>query len=73
MPVSTFQFTNLGPFDEASFEFDPQVNVFVGPNNCGKTTVLIALGDLLVDPFSMPDKLLRAESSFRARFQGQVS
>ncbi|HUT92549.1 MAG TPA: AAA family ATPase [Thermoguttaceae bacterium] len=70
MPVSSLQFTNLGPFEEVSFEFDPQVNVFVGPNNCGKTTVLLALADILVDPFTMPEKLLRGQSRFSVNFAG---
>ncbi|MCH7814292.1 MAG: AAA family ATPase, partial [Planctomycetes bacterium] len=59
MPISALRFTNLGPFDEVEFEFDPQVNVLVGPNNCGKSTVLLALADISVDPFSLPLKLIR--------------
>jgi hypothetical protein len=70
LPVSSLQFTNLGPFDEVSFEFDPQVNVFVGPNNCGKTTVLIALADIYVEWFDIPEKLLRGEGKFRATCGG---
>jgi len=70
LPVSSLQFTNLGPFDEVSFEFDPQVNVFVGPNNCGKTTALLALADILIDKFSLPKTLLRGEASFSAMFRG---
>jgi hypothetical protein len=65
LPVSSLQFTNLGPFDEVAFEFDRQVNVFVGPNNCGKTTALLALADILVWPFLLPVELLRGDAEFR--------
>ena len=69
MPVASLQLTNLGPFDDVSFEFDPQVNVFVGPNNCGKTTVLLALADILVASFHLPKKLGRATGRFRVAFE----
>ena len=59
MPIYELQFENLGPFDEIRFEFDPQINVFVGPNNSGKSTVLMALADLAVFDFCVPEKLLR--------------
>lgn len=62
MKIASLQFSNLGPFDKIAFEFDPQINVFVGPNNCGKSTVLLALADLAVVPFHVPFKLLRAEA-----------
>ena len=66
MPLKRLKLTNLGPFDEIEFELDEQVNVFTGPNNSGKSTALIALGQLTVDPFLMPDKLLRnGTSGFR--------
>ena len=29
MPITKLSFSNVGPFDEIEFEFDPQVNVFV--------------------------------------------
>lgn len=59
MHISQLDFTNVGPFREASFTFDRQVNVFTGPNNSGKSTVLWVLGDVLVYPFYFPIKLLR--------------
>ena len=59
MPISKLSFSNVGPFDEVEFEFDPQVNVFTGPNNSGKSSVLWVLGDVAVFPFDFPDKLLR--------------
>ena len=59
MYVKHIDFTNVGPFNEADFDFHPKVNVFTGPNNSGKSTVLWVLGDILVFPFSVPPKLLR--------------
>ena len=59
MPISKLRFSNVGPFDEIEIEFDPQVNVFVGPNNSGKSTALWVLGDVAVYPFTFPRKLLR--------------
>ena len=63
MPVVSLNFSNVGPFDEIEFEFDRQVNVFTGPNNSGKSTVLWVLGDILVYSFTFPQKLLRREAS----------
>lgn len=48
MPINGLHITNVGPFKEVKFEFDSQVNVFTGPNNSGKSTVLWVLGELLV-------------------------
>ena len=62
MPITSLSFTNVGPFDDVAFEFDPQVNVFVGPNNCGKSTVLFVMSNLIVRRFVLPHKLLRSES-----------
>ena len=63
MPIHSLSFTNVGPFDEIEFEFNPQVNVFTGPNNSGKSSALWVLGELLVYPFAMPAKLLKGDSS----------
>ena len=63
MPITGLSFSNVGPFDDIAFEFDQQVNVFTGPNNSGKSTVLWVLGELLVYPFGMPIKLLRSDRS----------
>ena len=63
MPISKLRFTNVGPFDEIEFEFHQQVNVFTGPNNSGKSTVLWVLGEILVYPFGFPTKLLRSEEA----------
>ena len=62
MPITSLYFTNVGPFDEIEFDFHPQVNVFTGPNNSGKSSVLWVLGELLVYPFTLPTKLLRTDS-----------
>lgn len=59
MPIYKLQFENLGPFDKIQFEFDPQINVFIGPNNSGKSTVLMALANLAVRGFFLPKKLLK--------------
>ena len=51
MPIDKLRLTNVGPFDDIEFEFDPQVNVFTGPNNSGKSAALFALGAVAVYPF----------------------
>ena len=63
MPLKRLRLTNIGPFDEIEFELDERVNVFTGPNNSGKSTALMALGDLVVYPFGIPLKLLRVEEA----------
>ncbi len=70
MPVTSLKFTNVGPFDDVAFEFDPHINVFVGPNNSGKSTALFVLGELVTYPFAFPTKLLKetnAEFEIRIR------
>ena len=62
MPITNLYFTDFGPFDKISFEFDRQVNVFTGPNNTGKTAALLMLGELLVYPFSAPAKFFRSHN-----------
>lgn len=67
MHLKKLRLTNLGPFDEIEFEFDERVNVFTGPNNSGKSTVLMALGEIVVYPFTLPRKLLKSDpSEFKA-------
>ena len=61
MPIAGLYLTDFGPFDEIEFEFDRQVNVFTGPNNSGKSSVLLMLGELVVFPFTAPDKLYRSD------------
>lgn len=59
MAIASLKFTHLGPFDEAEFEFDPNINVLVGPNNTGKTTALLTLAEAAIQPFDFPAKLVR--------------
>ena len=75
MYIESLHFSNVGPFDEADFTFDPNVNVFTGPNNAGKSTALLVLGDILVYPFAFPSKLIRtgAKAEFTIRFGGPAA
>ncbi|KKG64153.1 AAA family ATPase [Methanosarcina mazei] len=43
MRIKSLQVTNLRAFEQAEFEFMPRVNLLVGVNGVGKTTVLDAL------------------------------
>ena len=63
MPVKSLNFTEVGPIDEIAIDFDQNVNVFIGPNNTGKSTVLWVLGELLVFPFTMPSRMLRGDQA----------
>ncbi len=63
MPISSLRITNAGPFDDITFEFDKQVNVFVGPNNSGKSTTLLVLAETVVYPFVFPSKILKSDES----------
>ena len=63
MPVTNLHFTHVGPFEDITVEFDPKVNVFTGPNNSGKSTLLWVLGDVLVYPFTLPTKVLRSDQA----------
>ena len=63
MPITSLRFTDVGPFGDIEFEFDEHVNVFTGPNNSGKSTALIVLGDIFVYYLSFPQKLLRSNSA----------
>ena len=61
MPITKLRVAEVGPFDEITLEFDDQVNVFTGPNNSGKSTLLWVLGELLVYPLGIPAKVLRSD------------
>ena len=63
MPITSLRFTNAGPFDDITFEFDRQVNVFTGPNNSGKSTALHMLAEICVFPAGIPGKLLKTGHS----------
>ena len=73
MPIASLHFTEVGPFEDISFDFDNQVNVFTGPNNSGKSTVLWVLGELLAFPFSLNSRLLRSdETEWTVTFQNSA-
>lgn len=58
MPIYELDLENIGPFGRIHFDFDPQVNVFIGPNNCGKSTTQMALADIAVYGFTVPPKII---------------
>ncbi len=58
MPINELWLKDVGPIDEITFTFDPQVNVFIGPNNSGKSTVLAALAALTVQSFEFPPRFV---------------
>ena len=63
MPVKALSISSVGPFEDVRLEFDDHINVLTGPNNSGKSTALWVLGELLVYPFLMPQKLVRSDSA----------
>ncbi len=74
MPLLNLELQNIGPFQKINFDFDEQVNLFVGPNNCGKSTVLWALADIAVCPFCFPAKLLgEKQNRFSVGYRGATS
>lgn len=68
MPLHSLELRNLGPFIDVAFQFDDQINLLVGPNNCGKSTALWALGYICVTSFGLPKKLLREKAGFKVAF-----
>ena len=70
MPITNIRIRNVGLFENVEFSFDPQVNVFVGPNNCGKTTALFTLADIAVNPFTFPQKHIHKDSKFLVQANG---
>src|SRR2546428_4272115 len=60
MPIRDLHVTNIGPFDDMTFEFDEHVNVFVGPNSSGKSTTLMTLANIATYPFTLPGRLCKA-------------
>lgn len=61
MPIKKLGIDWLGPFSKIEFEFDRQVNAFVGPNNCGKSTVLLALAEATVVGIIVPERFYRSD------------
>jgi len=43
MRIDTLRLKNFRAYDDITFRFKPGVNVLIGPNAAGKTTVLEAL------------------------------
>src|SRR5262245_2331302 len=71
MPIVNLWLSHLGPLENITFAFDEQVNVFVGPNNCGKSTALTALGNIVACLFEVPSKLYRqTPAEFAIHCQG---
>ena len=61
MPIRKLQLHQVGPFEDATFEFpgrpqddQAELHILTGPNGCGKSTVLYALASL----FSNEDRTL---------------
>ena len=59
MPIKSLELSNVGPFrrrpdgagnDGVELEFDANVNLFIGPNNVGKSTILQALAAVTARP-----------------------
>ena len=72
MPIRDLRVTNVGPFDDMTFEFDEHINVFVGPNSSGKSTVLMALADITAYPFALPGRWRRkAPAAFTLHLVGR--
>ena len=63
MPIEKFRIINAGPFADITFDFDERVNVFVGPNNSGKSAALLALAEATVYPFTFPQKFIKTPGS----------
>ncbi len=63
MPIKKFRIINAGPFADITFEFDERVNIFVGPNNSGKSAALLALAEATVYPFTFPQKFIKTPGS----------
>jgi AAA domain, putative AbiEii toxin, Type IV TA system/AAA domain len=72
MPIRDLHVTNIGPFDDITFEFDEHVNVFVGPNSSGKSTTLMTLANIVIYPFTLPRRLCKtAPAAFTVHIVGR--
>jgi AAA domain, putative AbiEii toxin, Type IV TA system/AAA domain len=72
MPMRDLHVTNIGPFDDMTFEFDEHINVFVGPNSSGKSTALMTLANIVTYPFTLPGRLRKtAPAAFTVRLVGR--
>ena len=72
MSIQNLHIANVGPFDKIAFVFDSRVNVFTGPNNSGKSSVLWSLGDIVACPRIFPARLSRQgnQPAFRISLSG---
>ena len=78
MPIQSLQLTNVGPFrprpdgsgsDGIKLEFDPNVNLLIGPNNVGKSTILQVLALATRDTSSqIPNAFQNAIEDFRVDY-----
>jgi AAA domain, putative AbiEii toxin, Type IV TA system/AAA domain len=72
MPIQDLRVTNIGPFDDMTFEFDEHINVFVGPNSSGKSTTLMTLANIATYPFTLPARLCKlAPAAFTVHVVGR--
>jgi energy-coupling factor transporter ATP-binding protein EcfA2 len=72
MPIRDLHVTNIGPFDDMTFEFDEHFNVFVGPNSSGKSTTLMTLANIVTYPFTLPGRLCKtAPAAFTVHIVGR--
>jgi AAA domain, putative AbiEii toxin, Type IV TA system/AAA domain len=72
MPMRDLHVTNIGPFDDMTFEFDEHINVFVGPNSSGKSTALMTLANIVTYPFTLPGRLRKtAPAAFTVHIVGR--
>lgn len=72
MPIRDLHVTNIGPFDDITFEFDEYINVFVGPNSSGKSTALMTLANIVTYPFTLPGRLCKtAPAAFTVHLVGR--
>jgi recombinational DNA repair ATPase RecF len=72
MSIRDLHVTNIGPFDDMTFEFDEHINVFVGPNSSGKSTTLMTLANIVTYPFTLPGRLCKtAPAAFAIHIVGR--
>jgi hypothetical protein len=72
MAIRDLHVTNIGPFDDITFEFDEHINVFVGPNSSGKSTTLMTLANIVTYPFTLPGRLRKtAPAAFTIHIVGR--
>jgi predicted ATP-dependent endonuclease of OLD family len=64
MWVTKIRLINVRGFEKADIEFSKKLNILIGPNNCGKSTILHSILSLQKNSLSNGDiKLRKNESS----------